>query len=55
MWYLIKTIFFAYATFTALFLTSQEILPYELGVILAVGMFGLFGLSVAQIFTNDIF
>ena len=54
MWFIFKMLFFFFCTVATIFLGALNILPNTVAVICAVGFFTCMGLSVAQLFCEDL-
>jgi hypothetical protein len=54
MWYVCKSVFFMLMCFGSILLGAAGVFPFEIAIICSVGMFVCFGLTVAQLFCEDL-
>jgi len=54
MWFIFKTLFFFFCMGATVFMGALNIIPNTVAIICAVGFFFCMGLSVAQLFCEDL-
>jgi hypothetical protein len=54
MWYVFKSVFFMLMCFAFILLGAFHYIPFYLSIICSVGCFACFGLTIAQMFCEDL-
>ena len=54
MWFMIKFLFFMFMCFGGIIMGAMEVVPDAVAIIFSVGMFACAGLTIAQLFCEDL-
>ncbi len=54
MWFMIKFLFFMFMCFGGIIVGAMGVVPHAIAIIFSVGMFACAGLTIAQLFCEDL-
>lgn len=54
MWFMIKFLFFMFMCFGGIIVGAMEVVPHAIAIIFSVGMFACAGITIAQLFCEDL-